>query len=190
MKNMRFNHWLVLAAIVLGGTVSAVGANTAGTATFTVRTTSYGGTYDPNNVAVVWVVDGSNKFVKTLCRHAASRISYLSRWSASRGSYTNVDGTTSATLTSQPQTHTVVWNCRDTNNAVVPDGTYYFKVEYTSQNGAGPYLTNGVGFLKGTTAVTTNYANYGSMGGSFTGMSLTYTPILPDVGVTAMSPTT
>ena len=188
MKNMRFNHWLVLAAIVLGGTVSAVGANTAGTATFTVRTTSYGGTYDPNNVAVVWVVDGSNKFVKTLCRHAASRISYLSRWSASRGSYTNVDGTTSATLTSQPQTHTVVWNCRDTNNAVVPDGTYYFKVEYTSQNGAGPYLTNGVGFLKGTTAVTTNYANYGSMGGSFTGMSLTYTPILPDVGVTALSP--
>lgn len=188
MKKWRFILRTALAIALAGGAVSAFAANTAGTATFTVRTTAYSGTYNPNNVAVVWVVDSSNKFVKTLCRHAATRISYLSRWATSRGTYTNVDGTTSATLTSQPQTHTVTWNCRDTNNAVVPDGTYYFKVEYTSQNGAGPYLTNGVGFMKSTSSVTTNYANYSSAGGSFTGMSLTYTPILPDVAITAMSP--
>ena len=188
MNTRQLILWSALAMVLAGGPLAARAANTAGNATFTVRTTSYSGSYDPNNVAVVWVVDSSNKFVKTLCRHAATRISYLSRWIASRGTYTNVDGTTSSTLTSQPQTHTVTWNCRDTNNAVVPDGIYYFKVEYTSQNGAGPYLTNGAGFMKSTTAVTTNYANYSSAGGSFTGMSLTYTPILPDVGVTAMSP--
>ena len=188
MKTRQFILWSVLALVLAGGPLAARAANTAGSVTFTVRTTSYSGSYDPNNIAVVWVVDSSNKFVKTLCRHAATRISYLSRWATSRGTYTNVDGTTSSTLTSQPQTHTVTWNCRDTNNAVVPDGMYYFKVEYTSQNGAGPYLTNGAGFMKSTTAVTTNYANYSSAGGSFTGMSLTYTPILPDVGVTTMSP--
>ena len=188
MKTRQLILWSALALVLAGGRLSALAANTAGSATFTVRTTSYSGSYDPNNVAVVWVVDSSNKFVKTLCRHAATRISYLSRWATSRGTYTNVDGTTSSTLTSQPQTHTVTWNCRDTNNAVVPDGMYYFKVEYTSANGAGPYLTNGAGFMKSTTAVTTNYANYSSAGGSFTGMSLTYTPILPDVGVTALSP--
>lgn len=188
MKTRQFILWSALALVLAGGGIPASGANTAGTATFTVSTVNYAATYSPNNVAVVWVVDSSNNFVKTLCRHAASRIQYLSRWAAARGTYTNVDGTTSATLTSQPQTHTVTWNCRDTNNAVVPDGMYYFVVEYTSQNGTGPYLTNGVGFLKSTVAVATNYPNYASVGGSFTGMSLTYTPILPDVAVASMSP--
>lgn len=188
MKNRRIILAASLAVILAGGWTTARAANTAGTATFTVNTTAYSGNYNPANVAVVWVVDSSNRFVKTLCRHAGTRINYLSRWISSRGSYTVVDGTTSATLNSQPQNHVVTWNCRDTNEAVVPDGMYYFKVEYTSDNGAGPYLTNGAGFMKGTAAVTTNYANSSSAGGSFTGMSLTYTPILPDVAVTAMSP--
>lgn len=190
MKTGRFSLGMCIAAAWVGAALSSFAVNTPGTATFSVGTTAYTATYSPNHVVVVWVVDSSNKFVKTLCRHAGSRIGYLSRWSTSRGSYTNVDGTTSATLTKQPTNHVVTWNGRDTNNAVVPDGMYYFKVEYTSINGAGPYLTNGVGFLKSTASVTTNFANSGSVGGQFTGMTITYVPILPDVAVRAMSPAT
>ncbi len=190
MKTARFLFWARLALAGSGCAVSAAAANTDGAATFSVTTTAYTATYNPNNVAVVWVVDSSNKFVKTLCRHAASRMTYLSRWATARGTYTNVDGTTSATLTSQPQTHTVVWNCRDTNNAVVPDGLYYFKVEYTSNNGDGPFLTNGAGFLKGPAPVTTNFANVGSAGGQFAGLRIVYAPIAPDVAVRSLSPST
>ncbi len=190
MNTARFLFRICFAAAGLGCATAAWAANTPGSATFSVGTSIYGGTYEPSHVAVVWVVDSSNKFVKTLCRHAATRIAYLSRWSAARGTYTNVDGTTSATLTRQPTNHVVVWNCRDTNNAVVPDGMYYFKVEYTSINGAGPYLTNGVGFLKSTSPVSTNFANVGSLGGTFSGMSIVFAPTLPDVAVRSLAPAT
>ena len=190
MKTARFVFWMCFAAVMAGFTPSAHAANTAGSATFSVTTSTYTAQYAPNHVVVVWVADSSNKFIKTLCRHAGSRIGYLSRWATARGSYTNVDGTTSATLTRQPTNHVVVWNCRDTNGAVVPDGMYYFKVEYTSINGAGPYLTNGVGFMKGPAPVTTNFANAGSLGGTFSGLAITYAPDLPDIAVRAMAPAT
>lgn len=190
MKTTRFLFWMCLVALGFSFALSASAANTAGSATFSVTTSTYSAQYAPNHVVVVWVVDGSNKFVKTLCRHAGSRIGYLSRWATARGSYTNVDGTTSATLTRQPTNHVVVWNCRDTNGAVVPDGMYYFKVEYTSINGAGPYLTNGVGFMKGTAPVTTNFANSSSLGGTFSGLAITYTPSLPDVAAVTLTPGT
>ena len=193
MKFWRLLSLTLLAISVLGLMGTSYAANTDGMVTFTVNTANYTANYSPNNVAVVWVVDSSNRFVKTLCRHARSRINYLLQWNASRGSYTNVDGVTSSTLTSQPQTHAVTWNCRDTNNAVVPDGTYYFRVEYTSANGQGPYLTNWCRFVKGPTAVTTNYPNLNSSGGLFSGMSLAFTPVAPpaaDIAVTGLSPTT
>jgi len=177
-----------LTAILSGLALSSHAANTDGRATFSVTTASYAGSYDPDNIAAVWVVDSSNRFVKTLCRHGVKRISHLSQWAAASGSYTNVDGTTSATLTSEPQTHSVTWNCRNTNNLVVPDGLYYFKAEYTSDNGQGPYLTNGVSFMKSTTPVTTNYADFSNGGGQFTGMALAYTPIMPDIAITALQP--
>ena len=191
MKFWRLLSLTLPVISVLGLMGTSYAANTDGTVTFTVNSANYTANYSPNNVAVVWVVDSSNRFVKTLCRHARTRINYLLQWNASRGSYTNVDGVTSSTLTSQPQTHAVTWNCRDTNNAVAPDGTYYFRVEYTSANGQGPYTTNWCRFVKGSTAFTTNYPNLNSSGGQFTGMSLTYTPATPtsgDVAVTAISP--
>ena len=101
MKTARFLFWMCFATAGFGFALSASAVNTAGTATFSVTTSTYTAQYAPNHVVVVWVVDSSNKFVKTLCRHAATRINYLSRWSTSRGTYTNVDGTTSATLTRQ-----------------------------------------------------------------------------------------
>ena len=165
----------------------AKGENTDGTVTFTVTTSTYSGSYAPKHVAAVWVVDGSGKFVKTLCRHAATRMNYLSKWISDRGSYMAVDGVTSATLSSQPQTHTVTWNCRGTHGLVAADGTYTFRAEYTSNNGQGPYMGSQCAFTKGSAAVTQNYANYSNGGGQFSGLTLTYKPY-NEVAVTALSP--
>lgn len=181
---------LFIAALALGaGPASA--ANTDGSVSFSMTTASYSSQYNPNNVAALWVVNSNGVFVKTLCRHARTRVNYLYKWVAARGAYTNVDGVTSSTLTSQPQTHAVTWNCRDTNNAVVPDGTYYIRAEYTSANAQGPYTTNWCRFVKGATAFSTNYANLAAAGGQFSGMTLTYTPAAPataDIAIRAMGP--
>jgi len=161
--------------------------NTDGNVTYTVTTQNYNGGYDPRNVAVVWVVNSSGTFIKTLCRHANVRIQYLYQWIASRGSYTGVDGITSATLTAQPQTHPVTWDCRGTDGQVVPDGIYYFRAEYTSSNAQGPYLATACPFVKGPSAVSTNYPNFSNASGQFTSMALTYTPAA-DIAVTAVEP--
>ncbi|HBA83281.1 MAG TPA: hypothetical protein DCZ95_04220 [Verrucomicrobia bacterium] len=193
--SMRF--WRLIATILLilgvwGALDAADAANTDGTVAFRATTASYSAPYNPDNIAAVWVVNSSNQFVKTLCRHAKSRINYLTQWNAARGSYTNVDGVSGATLTSQPQTHAVTWDCRDRYGAVVPDGVYYLRAEYTSANGSGPYSASHCRFVKGTSAVTTNYPNLSAGGGTFSAMSLTYTPAITavgDVAVTAMTPT-
>ena len=187
MKNTRLFLPLLIAATLAGSLDSAFAANTDATVTYTVTTQNYNGDYDPRNIAVVWVVNSDGNFVKTLCRHANARIQYLAQWIASRGSYTVVDGVTSATLTSQPQTHPVTWDCRGTNGLVVADGTYYFRAEYTSSNGQGPYLATACSFVKGAAAISTNYPNFSNAAGQFTGMSLTYTP-KADVAVTALEP--
>lgn len=176
-----------LALALLLGAGGAFAANTDGTVSFTVTTTNYTASYNPRNVAAVWVVDSSGAFVKTLCRHGVSRVGYLYKWIADRGTYTNVDGVTSATLSTQPQTHAVTWNCRGTNNSVVADGTYYVRVEYTSANAQGPYTANYCSFTKGTAAATNTFANYSNGGGQFLNMTLIYTPST-EIGVTALAP--
>jgi hypothetical protein len=190
MKTARFFFGLSLVVVAVGWGPSGASAQTPGSATFSVGTTSYSGRFDPRNVAVVWVENSSGQFIKTLCRHANWEIGYLYKWTSARGNYTDVDGVTSATINSQPQTHTVVWDCQDTNGAVVPDGMYYFKAEYTSINGQGPNMSTGVGFMKGNASVSTNFPNVSSTGGEFTGLSIDFTPSLPDIAVTGLSPTT
>ncbi len=181
----RCGGWLLL-FLLAGATAQA--ANTDGYVTFAVTNYNYTASYSPNNVAVVWLVDASGKFVKTLCRHAASRIQYLYKWNTDRGSYTNVDGVSGATISSQPTLHAVTWNCRGTNGAVMADGTYYMRVEYTSANNQGPYTTNYCVFTKGPAAWATNYPNLAAgSGGRFGGMKLTFTPYA-NLGITAMAP--
>ncbi len=187
MKNTTLVLTLLIALAFTGLPGSADAANTDGAVTFSTTTQNYNGSYDPNNIAVVWVVDSNGNFVKTLCRHANARIQYLYKWIASRGTYTTVDGVTSATLSSQPQTHAVTWDCRGTNGQVVADGLYYFRAEYTSSNAQGPYLSNDCAFVKGTASVATNYPDVSASPGQFTGLSLAYTPAA-DIRVAALSP--
>jgi hypothetical protein len=186
IKQLRFAG--LLAVALTAPLLTAHAQSTDGKVTYTVTTVNYNGGYDPSHVSVVWVVNGSGTFVKTLCRHAGSRINYLYQWIASRGSYTSVDGTTSATVNSQPQTHAVTWNCRGTNGLVAADGTYNFRAEYTSSNAQGPYMANNCLFVKGAVAVTTNFPAYSNASGQFTSLSLTYTPY-NEVAVTGLTPT-
>ncbi len=153
-------------------------AQTDGSATFQVTTVTAGGTYSPRNVMAIWVTDANTNFVKTLKRQAVSQVRWLTRWGTSSKSNV-VDGITGATLSSH-QAHSVTWNCRNTNNVVVADGTYRIFVEFTEFNGAGPYI-QAVNFNKGAAGVTsapTATAN-------FTSMSLVY---VPSVGPPALTP--
>ncbi len=186
--NMKRTLFPLLLAVALTARFNdAYAQSTDGKVTYTVSTVNYNGGYDPKHVSVVWLVDGSGTFVKTLCRHAGTRINYLYQWIASRGSYTTVDGTTGATIATQPQTHTVTWDCRNTSGQVAPNGPYTFRAEYTSSNAQGPYMASNCQFTKGTTAVTTNFPNFSNASGQFTGMSLTYTPY-NEVAVTGLTP--
>ncbi len=178
---------LLLAAALTGLVKDAYSQTTDGKVTFSVQTAAYSASYNPKHVSAVWVVDGNGKFVKTLCRHASARIGYLYRWIADRGTYTTVDGVTSATLSTQPQTHTMTWDCRNAAGQVVPDGAYFFRAEYTSNNGQGPYMASNCQFMKGTIPVTATFPNISNAGGQFSGMSLKYTPYA-ETAVTSLAP--
>jgi hypothetical protein len=184
---MNLTQFPILLTAVLATCLSAANAqSTDGKVSFSVQTTAYTAKYNPDNVAAVWVVDSNGNFIKTLCRHANSKIGYLAKWIASRGSYLTVDGVTSATTTN-PQTHNVTWDCRNTNGVVVADGAYTFRAEYTSINGQGPYLSNVCVFVKGASVVSTNYPAFSNGGGSFQNMALAYTNYA-EVAVTNLSP--
>jgi hypothetical protein len=169
---------LIIALFMAIAGVQSGFAQTDGSATFQVTTVTAGGNYSPRNVMAIWVTDANTNFVKTLKRQAQSQIRWLTRWGAISKSNV-VDGITGATLSSH-QAHSVTWNCRNTNNVVVADGTYRIFVEFTEFNGAGPFI-QAVNFNKGAAGVTsapTATAN-------FTSMSLVY---VPSVGPPALTP--
>lgn len=177
----------LLVAIVLGGClVPALPAAlyTDGTATFTVTFVDVAGQYD-RRVDAIWVTDSSGRFVKTLRKDAANRQQYLYKWAAARGSYTTVDGYSGATISSWSPV-TVTWNCRGTNNAIVPDGDYRFYAEFTDRNNQGPWTTNGITFTKGTSGITLNPANVGA---NLIAMQIVYNPIIThDIAVRDLAP--
>ena len=187
MNNKRLLLAVLIAAVLAVPLHNAQAQSTDGTVTYSVQTTSYTANYDPKSVSAVWVVDSSGKFVKTLCRHAVTRIAYLYKWVADRGSYLGVDGVTSATLTTQPQTHTVTWDCRNTNGVLMADGVYTFRAEYTSGNAQGPYCGTLCSFVKGTGNAVSNYPSFTNAGGTFQNMSLTYKPF-SEIAVTNLTP--
>jgi len=119
----------------------------------TVTTVSDHGSYSPNNVGAIWIAKSSGTFVKTLKAWGTIRISHLNAWNSATASagYTarTVDAITGATLFSF-QTHMVTWNCKDTTEAVVPDGAYRVYFETADSNGGGP--NSYVDFTKGAAA--------------------------------------
>jgi len=104
--------------------------------TFNVTTVTDNGTFSPKHVLAIWVKDANGSFVRSIKVMANTRIQYLYKWNKNSGG-NKVDAITGATLTSH-QSHTVTWNCKNTSNTLVPDGTYKMMIEYTDQHAQGP----------------------------------------------------
>jgi len=120
---------------------------TPGEVSFTVKTVTDGGNYAPKHVLAIWVED-ANGFVKTRKVLANQRIQYLYTWKVS-SNYNDVDAITGPTINSH-QTHTVTWDCRDLEGAIVPDGDYNIYAEFTEKHAQGPVTM--VTFTKGPDA--------------------------------------
>jgi len=127
---------------------------------FTVTTQSYGGTYAPKHCLAIWITDNNNVFKKTLKLAASTYKVHLVKWNQMSGGNVT-DAITGATLTSHT-THTVVWNGKDKNGTIQPDGTYKVYIEFTENNSAQSSIPDGpwtaFTFTKGITQ-TQNPAN-------------------------------
>lgn len=159
---------VLISLILLCISVSTFGQATPGTATFTITTIDNYKKYSPDHVMAIWVETGAGNYVKTLQVQAARRKQYLYSWNT-KSAGNKVDAISGPTL-SDHNSHTVIWNCKDTTGAVVKDGQYQIVIEYTDEHAQGPIQT--VTFTKGTEAVKLNPAKQPW----FTDMNLIYTP--------------
>lgn len=57
--------------------IAQIQAQTSGTLSVSVTTSSAGGNYTPRNILAIWVEDSSGKFVKTLLVYANARMTHL-----------------------------------------------------------------------------------------------------------------
>lgn len=188
MKAIR-NLVLVLTTLMCGMVPPAIRAATTytdGSVTFSVNLISIPGNYSPR-VDAYWVTDAAGNFVMTMRYDAGSRRQYLYQWVAARGSWpynAPIDGYSGATISTWG-TFAVNWDCRNTNNVLMPDGQYKLWVEMTDRNGQGPYTTNGIVFWKGMTNVNNTYPNQQYI----QNITVAYAPALAyDVAVTGIAP--
>lgn len=142
-------------------------AQTLGSLTFSVATTSTGN-YSPKHVVAIWLEKSDGTFVKTKLRRAATRVQFLNQWVAKSGSNV-VDAVTGSTINTH-QTENITWNATDVNGATVPDGDYKLWIQMAWANSNGP--TYSIAFTKGATAVHITPANQTN----YTAMVLDWTP--------------
>jgi hypothetical protein len=149
---------------------SGLKAQTDGTVTFTIKTIAKNVGYSPNHVLAIWVEDNNGKLVKNLELSANKRKQYLYTWNTASGGSSS-DITSGATLSSH-KTHSKTWDCRDKTGALVPDGSYKIRTEFTSEHAQGPLVA--VTFTKTSGAITLNPA----ASTYFTDINLVYTPAI------------
>lgn len=137
--------------------------------TFSVRTTTADGNFSPRHVLAIWIEDASG-FVITRKRSAEKRKQYLYTWNSKSGRNVT-DATTGATLSSH-QTHSITWNCKDMNGALVSDGEYHVYIEFTEEHAQGPMRK--VSFTKGSEPVSLTPAD----DANFKDMALQFEPAL------------
>ena len=139
---------------------SLISAQSTGTLSVSVTTSSTGGEYAPNNVVAIWVEDSSGKFVKTLLAYAETRRTHLNTWEASTttaGSAFNKTDAVSGATQSDHGTRTSQWNGTDYSGTLVPDGDYKVRMELTDKNETGN--TASITFAKGPTNQNLTPAN-------------------------------
>ncbi len=151
LRSSQLKMLLVTAVLFLTGFSSKLMSKTdvEGEMTFTVRTTTANGNFSPRHVLAIWIED-ANGFVITRIRRADKRKQYLYTWNTKSGGNVT-DATTGATLSSH-QTHSVAWNCKDSDGNLVPDGEYHVYVEFTEEHAQGPMRK--VSFTKGSEPVS------------------------------------
>jgi hypothetical protein len=147
-------------------------------------TVSYDGEYAPLNYGAVWFEKPDMGFIKTAKRWAgAAHATDLVAWTKASGGWGSafggggnmadkMDAMSSATLRTH-QKHTVMWNMKDAQMQLLPDGDYVAVVELTesrARDRAGPLLR--IPFKKGPAAQMVDVPG----NESFTGVVLRYTP--------------
>ena len=128
---------------------------------FTITTQTYGGQYSPKHCLAIWVTDQNDVFKKTLKLAASTYKMHLVKWNQmSAGNVT--DAITGASLDLHT-THTVVWNGKDKNGVLQPNGQYKVFIEFTEENSLQTTIPDGpwtsFTFTKGITE-TQNPANF------------------------------
>lgn len=119
-----------------------------------VRTTPFGGRYQPKNIGAIWIETSTGAFVKTVKRWANRRRQYLTTFNSVTGQDLT-DAISGATLTSHI-THDVTWNLTDRSRCEVPAGDYRVAMELTDRDGPGAVAR--FPFHKGTAAATSHPA--------------------------------
>lgn len=131
-----------------------INAQTEGTLTVSVTTSSTGGEYEPRNVLAIWIENSSGEFVKTLLAYAENRRTHLNTWEAStttaESAFDTTDAITGATQ-SEHGTRTCEWDGTDYNGTLMPDADYNVRMELTDENDTGN--TASITFTKGATEV-------------------------------------
>jgi hypothetical protein len=153
----------------------SVRAQTSGTLSVSVNTSTAGGNYSPSNVIAIWVEDASGKFVKTLLAFASKRRTHLNAWESTTnlaGSvYNTVDAVTGATQNSHGL-RVCTWKGKNFSGNIVADGNYILRMELTDKNSSGNMAT--VNFIKGITSQLINPPN----APGFSSISLRWDPNL------------
>lgn len=160
--------------------VNIIQAQTNGTLSVSVTTSSTGGNYAPRNVLAIWVEDHSGKFVKTLLAYANTRKTHLNNWEASTtaagSAFNSVDAITGATKSTHA-TRTCSWNGTDYNGKLVADADYKIRMELTDKNATGNVAS--FSFTKGPNTQKLSPANVPS----FSSISINWT-----TSVTGLNP--
>jgi len=131
-------------------------------------------TYAPNNVVAVWIEGPVGTYRKTLATWVAVRELSLVAWQQAKAGKNDVDVVSSASRTVDNAALTAIWNLKDYQGNVVPDGTYTIRLELAESN-ATQTTSNNEGtftFVKGASPSTQpNLTN-----GGFTNVTIEFDP--------------
>lgn len=174
---MKANHWFagVLVLSLLGAFAPEVEAKGSVRVTFTT-TPAPNQQYSPNNVVAAWITNGAGQHVKTVGLWSAVRTQHLVayRQAATAADTLSPDAVSGASRVNHQGSLVVLWNLRDKQGNLVPDGTYTIRLELAESNST-TTATNNEGtftFVKGATPqLQSNLTN-----GGFTNVSIDYDP--------------
>jgi len=102
--------------------------------TITFETSSTNGQYSPRNVHAVWVEHADGTFIKTLGLWASKQAKHLTQWAAAAGDIKNEIVSRTGATDRAYGSYTCVWDLKDTEGRIVPDGDYQIRFELTSDN--------------------------------------------------------